>query len=506
LAARLSTMWILVLASLAMAVPAHAAFPGANGKIAFVSSRGPVGIYTMNADGSNQTDLTTQVNGTTDSAPAWSPDGHQIAFARAFSDVANAIFVMNEDGSNQVMRINAAANNRDPTWSPDGQRIAFARNGNNGSGVFVMNKDGTGVTQLTATAARDPNWSPDGTRIVFRSGSGISLINADGANEHVLVADTFGDHLHHPSWSPDGSKIIVTLNTCSHASCCQFGCDQGSFYTLNPETGARTQMDSLSGNQPVFAPDGTRVAYMQETGQPFAGISNEEIFAANLDGTGVTRLTTNNAPDGSGPADSQPDWQPITYAGYPRPKGATPTRDSLVPAYQSCSSANSTHGSPLAFPSCAPPVQASGRLTVGTPPQESANSVGAVTARVITGDVQFGVSITDVRNQGSLSDYSGELEARLPLRVTDRDAGVAATTQDFPFSFAVPCAATTDTTVGSTCSVVTTADTLVPGAVTTGLRTIWALGQIGVYDGGSDGSASTTADNIPFMDQGIFVP
>lgn len=515
MAARLSTIWILVLVSLALAAPAHATFPGANGKIAFFSSRGPVGIYTMNADGSNQTDLTTQVNGATDSAPAWSPDGHQIAFARAYTDVANQILVMNEDGSNQVVLINAAANNRDPTWSPDGQRIAFARNGNNGSGVFVMNKDGTGVTQLTATSARDPNWSPDGNRIVFRSGSGISLIDADGTGEHVLVPDApnGGDHMHHPTWSPDGSKIIVTDNTCNASSCCQLGCDGGAFYALNPETGARTPVDSLNGNQPVFSPDGAKVAYVQEMGQaPLVGCSNLEIFSANLDGTGVTRLTNNQTPNGNctpggaGPEDDQPDWQPIPSTGYARPRGATPIRTSLVPAYQLCSSPNSTHGSPLAFGSCTPPAQASGFLTVGTPPQDPANSIGSVTARVISGDVQFGVSITDVRNQGSLSDYSGDLETRLPLRVTDKDGGVSATTQDFPFSFSVPCAATTDTSVGSTCSVVTTADTLVPGAVTAGLRAVWALGQIGVYDGGADGVASTTGDNTLFMDEGIFVP
>jgi hypothetical protein len=32
------------------------------------------------------------------------------------------------------------------------------------------------------------------------------------------------------------------------------------------------------------------------------------------------------------------------------------------------------------------------------------------------------------------------------------------------------------------------------------------LGQVQVYDGGSDGVAATTADNTLFMDQGIFVP
>ena len=53
------------------------------------------------------------------------------------------------------------------------------------------------------------------------------------------------------------------------------------------------------------------------------------------------------------------DWQPIPFNGYPRPKGATPMRVSLVPAYTACSSANDTHGAPLAsaFRAAAPSAQ-----------------------------------------------------------------------------------------------------------------------------------------------------
>ena len=44
-------------------------------------------------------------------------------------------------------------------------------------------------------------------------------------------------------------------------------------------------------------------------------------------------------------------------SGYPRPKGASPMRGSLVPAYEPCTAPNRTHGPPLAFPSCAPPAR-----------------------------------------------------------------------------------------------------------------------------------------------------
>ena len=46
-------------------------------------------------------------------------------------------------------------------------------------------------------------------------------------------------------------------------------------------------------------------------------------------------------------------------SAYVRPKGATPLRASLVPAYQECEAPNSTHGAPLDSPSCVPPQQSS---------------------------------------------------------------------------------------------------------------------------------------------------
>ena len=70
----------------------------------------------------------------------------------------------------------------------------------------------------------------------------------------------------------------------------------------------------------------------------------------------------------------------VTTGGYPRPKGARPLRVSLVPAYRECTSPNAQHGPPLAYPSCNPPAQQSGTLTVGTPDANgfSANSVAFV--------------------------------------------------------------------------------------------------------------------------------
>ena len=178
--------------------------------------------------------------------------------------------------------------------------------------------------------------------------------------------------------------------------------------------------------------------------------------------------------------------------GFPRPKGATPTRTSLVPAYDACTSSNRTHGPPLAHPSCNPPVRSSSTLTVGSPDANgaAANSVASVTAIVLAGtpggaddaDVRFVVEISDVRNHPALTDYTGRVMANVTLRVTDTQASLEVpdpgTTQDFPFQFAFPCVTTADTAKGSDCNLTSTADALIPGAVTETKRTMWEMGQV----------------------------
>jgi hypothetical protein len=90
--------------------------------------------------------------------------------------------------------------------------------------------------------------------------------------------------------------------------------------------------------------------------------------------------------------------------------------------------------------------------------------------------------------------------------VTDKQSGVASTGVDFPLSFAVPCTPTADTNTGANCSLSTTADSIRPGMVPEGQRTIWGIDEVKVYDGGSDRDADTTRDNQLFETQGVFVP
>ena len=210
--------------------------------------------------------------------------------------------------------------------------------------------------------------------------------------------------------------------------------------------------------------------------------------------------------------------------GYPRPRFATRLRVPLVPAQEPCDAANVQHGPPLELGSCNPPQQESDYLTIGTPDvpgnAKPAASVGSLALRTTAGnpvttideaDVALAASITDVRNLSDLTDYEGELRAGLLLQVTDRYNGAAksdpATGENAQFAFTVPCTATPGPAdIGSTCSVATSADAVMPGAVREGVRTIWAIGAVEVMDGGADGDADTTEDNTVFARQGVFVP
>jgi dipeptidyl aminopeptidase/acylaminoacyl peptidase len=248
-------------AALVAASPAHAAFPGANGKLAFSDCIDEFcgSLYTSNADGTDRTRMpvegsdaqwspdgkklafggisTVNADGTgavtlpLGIKPNWSPDGQRLVFYRPQSDgTGYDLWVMNADGTNQELLLADASEQfpSAPSWSPDGRRIAFASDRRVPGGsldIYAVDADGTNVTRLTTvgqdpynppgTSASDPDWSPDGQRIAYTYRvpsedyvAGIAIMNADGTGNTVVVPagdQTVGGF--GPAWSPDGTKI-----------------------------------------------------------------------------------------------------------------------------------------------------------------------------------------------------------------------------------------------------------------------------------------------------------
>ena len=117
--------------------------------------------------------------------------------------------------------------------------------------------------------------------------------------------------------------------------------------------------------------------------------------------------------------------------------------------------------------------------------------------------------LIDVRLKSDLSDYTGELQVRGEIRITDRNNGPlqneGATGFDTEFPVTVPCTPTASGTVGATCSVSSTVNAILPGTVVEGKRAVWQLGQVQVFDGGATGLAGAS-DATLFETQGLFVP
>jgi TolB protein len=545
--------FVAVFALLALPPLAHAAFPGANGKIVFYSNRDdpdPVGcfsagncnfdIYSMNADGSGITRLTDDPAADID--PVWSPDGAKIAFQRcdAFCEPNGSadVWVMNADGSGETMVIAGMM----PAWSPDGTKLAFRRTVFP-SGLVVADADGTGLDQLDSVG-QNPAWSADGRRIAYfvdaHSQWEIFAISPDGSSPAHLTQDTFGGNTmdNFPNYSPDGERIVFETDRAPNE---EIGTGDLDLYTMGPDgsnptvVGPNPVPDPGDDVQPSWSPDGRLIAFSRTTPVGFNYVPGPgaDIRVMNADGSNPVSLTNDAAVDG------HPDWQPLGGLDrYPRPGGGTPYRVPLVPAYRVCGSAsnpqNSNHVAPLALDSCSPPIIASETLTTGTTGNMAASArldvvVGNPSTPADEADVGIQAQASDVRC-GALqqvfpgctaagADYTGKLILTTVIRLTDGAngfGGVSGTVENAQLSFPMACTTTPASSNGSTCAVSTTSDTVIPGFAKEGKRMILSTLSLRVRDSGADGDIGDSSPGCPptcgtgdertFLDQGIFLP
>jgi Tol biopolymer transport system component len=194
-------------------------------------------IWVTDADGRHSHPLTAPSHRS--EAPAWSPDGTEIAFDR-WRDDANPfaegtdIYVMRSNGSG-VRRLTHGADNADPAWSPDGKGIAFTSDRAGNYDIYVIDVDGRGLRRLTRTPLPElsPAWSPDGREIAFAAPNGIYTIEPDGMERRVIVPSR--DELSDPAWSPDGKELAV-VRTLSGG--------QSELYVIDIGNGTATRVDT----------------------------------------------------------------------------------------------------------------------------------------------------------------------------------------------------------------------------------------------------------------------
>ena len=507
MAARLTRSLAALAAAAALLAPAApATYLGQNGVIAY--ERGGE-VWTMDPDGSDQARLLADARD-----PSWSADGRRIAFGCDLLSprISRHVCTANADGTSLTVLDNFGRDNSgDPSWSPDGLRLAVELDYGCDhhvcySEVLRVNAADGSDPILMLVGAVDPSWGVNGqiaamSRRIFGFPfpellTDIELVDARAPNIATIVPGSDGGSA--PDWAPDGERLLYGKG--------------GVLHIVDRDGSILAEL--AAGGFPAWSPDGTRIVFVRDN----------DIWVVNADGTNEARLT--NTAD---VVESSPAWQPAAQDAYAYPASASPVHMSLVPAFEPCTAPNRAHGPPLAFDACAPPAERAGFMTFGSaPPGASPKGVGYVRLAAVPGDpdsvnradVRISVALRDVRRGFDLADGPGSLELVLPVRITDLSSGPfgsdhQATVTDLddyidnPLRALVPCAETADPSVGSTCSLSTTVNALVPGPedrVRERKRAIWQLDQLAVWDGGEDGFIESRDDNTVLAVQGVFVP
>ena len=202
------------------------------------------------------------------------------------------------DGKQQRQLTHTAESESSPRWSPDGKWLSFlsSRGGSDGPQLWLFDRNGGEARRVSdvANGIEDYAWSPDSKRLVFVVSDAHDTTPASRTKPPIVI-----DRLHFKS-DPGGYARD------DHDHLALFGLDTR---TLEPLTsGSHDETD------PVWSPDGTRIAFVSKrvAGDPDRS-ENDDIFVMKATpGAEVTRLTTYDGED-DGRIAWSPDGQSIAY-------------------------------------------------------------------------------------------------------------------------------------------------------------------------------------------------
>jgi Tol biopolymer transport system component/DNA-binding winged helix-turn-helix (wHTH) protein len=189
-----------------------------DGRIIYGSTAsGKEDIWLMNADGSNQKQLTTTAGANFE--PTVSADGRIMVYASKAADGSTHLWKMNLDNGESVQLTNGAYDLR-PDISPDGRWVAYMSITKSMATVWKTSIDGSGAPiQLSDKLSSVPRVSPDGRFIAcfyrpqVSAYSKLAIIPSDGG-EPVKVFDRSPTIIVEAGiqWTPDGRALTFVDN------------------------------------------------------------------------------------------------------------------------------------------------------------------------------------------------------------------------------------------------------------------------------------------------------
>jgi TolB protein len=300
----------VALGALLGAASASAAFPGANGRIAFdqggltppIGGEGtdlsvPSQVFTVEPDGSGLSQLTNVASDRAAASPEWSADGQSIVYES--NETPSGLFhvwVMDADGNNQEQLTHGSGfEDFQPSWSADGQRIVFSHCAEPFGfiafcNVAEINADGSGFHNILSAGHWmnvRPQFSPNDEQITFSSDKGglqsaVWVMNADGSSLRKLTTARL--RAFWPDWAPSGKRILFADHCCLPHS---------NLWTVRPDGGGLRQLTHVPEGRdlsfPSYSPNGKRIV-------AFFGTDEGTILKTlRADGSHLHRLTGHDA-------------------------------------------------------------------------------------------------------------------------------------------------------------------------------------------------------------------
>jgi len=258
-------------------------------------TRPPGIVFMVDEDGSHERRITDPSQPS--DAPAWAADGRRVLLVHLSG--VRGIYIVNPDGSG-LTQVTAPP----PGWQDYGplafgNGIVFFRDDSTGqSMIYHVNVDGTGLTRLTS-GLRDINVrpSPNADFVLFRRDNDIYRLDLPQRTETRLT-NTPKRHKGIAGVSPDGTTILFTR------------IDPGRFEQIFVMSVDGTHTRRISrGNYydflPRWSPDGTHIAFsssrdgtngvyiMRADGSDVRDVSRTPLTLAMRPGTGVIDVNEN---------------------------------------------------------------------------------------------------------------------------------------------------------------------------------------------------------------------
>jgi TolB protein len=194
-----------------------------DGSIVFASNRdGNFDLYRIGIAASDRLVRMTKTEAPTQNLePDYSADGKMLVFSRVsrskVTGTAALLVTMRSIPGAIATKLTdsfTGLGDHGAAWSPNGRQIAFHSDRAGNNNLYVINRDGSALNQVTLNKADDlePSWSPDGTTLVFLSNRSshtelwmTSLIGVSPGESVAWAVTTDKENKGSPDWQPMGA-------------------------------------------------------------------------------------------------------------------------------------------------------------------------------------------------------------------------------------------------------------------------------------------------------------